>query len=189
MSERLPPWNQRIRLSDGRTLWIRPIEPADAEPLRAGFVLLKPDEIRHRFLHAVKELTPAMAERFTTPDPAREFALVAAEPLPPGDALVGAVARVAIDEGGRDGEFAILVSHFINGMGLGRHLMRQLIAWAKRRKLRTLYGDVLEHNHPMLRLVESMGFRRTIAPDSVGLVRVVLDLKPRKSTARSINAR
>lgn len=177
MPARPPPWNERIRLIDGRTLWIRPIEPADAEPLRAGFMLLKPDEIRHRFLHAVKELTPAMAQRFTTPDPEREFALVAAEPLPPGQALVGAVARIAIDDDGRDGEFAILVTHFISGMGLGRHLMRHLVRWAKRRKLHTLYGDVLEHNHAMLRLVESMGFRRTVAPDAVGLVRVVLDLQ------------
>ena len=187
MPARPPPWNEHLRMADGRTLWIRPIEPADAEPLRAGFVMLKPDEIRHRFLHAVKELSPAMALRFTTPDPDREFALVAAEPLPPGDALVGAVARIAIDDGRRDGEFAILVSHFIGGMGLGRRLMQHLVTWARRRRLSTLYGDVLEHNHAMLRLVESMGFRRTVPPDGVGLVRVVLDLRPpprKRSVAR-----
>ena len=63
--ERLPPWHERQRLPNGREVLIRPIRPEDAEPLRAGFGLLQPDEVRQRFLYAVKELTPEMAERFT----------------------------------------------------------------------------------------------------------------------------
>ena len=90
---------------------IRPIRPVDADPLRAAFPLLQPEEVRQRFLHAMSELSPAMAERLTRPDPKGEFALVAAEPYPPGEALVGAVARAAIVPGTRDPEFAILVSH------------------------------------------------------------------------------
>jgi hypothetical protein len=91
-----------IRLPNGREVLIRPIRPDDAVPLRAGFPLLQPEEIRQRFLYAVKELTPEMAERLTRPDPRCEFAIVAAEPLPPGEALVGAVARVAIVDGTRE---------------------------------------------------------------------------------------
>ena len=175
--ERLPPWHERQRLPNGREVLIRPIRPEDAEPLRAGFGLLQPDEVRQRFLYAVKELTPEMAERFTRVNPKTEFALVAAEPLPPGEALVGAVARVAIDDNGRDAEFAILVSRYIANMGLGRHLMRRLVRWAKGKRLERLCGDVLEHNQPMLALAESLGFRREAA-DSPGLVRIVLDLRP-----------
>jgi RimJ/RimL family protein N-acetyltransferase len=174
---RLPPWHEHIRLSNGREVLIRPIRPADADPLRQGFALLEPDEIRQRFLHAVNELTPDMADRLTRPDAKREFALVAAEPLPPGEALVGAVARAAISENGRDAEFAILVSHYIAGLGLGRHLMRRLVRWAKGRKLERLHGEVLEHNAPMLALAQSLGFRRE-PTDQPGLVRVVLDLIP-----------
>lgn len=177
---RLPPWHERLRLSNGREVLIRPIRPADAVPLRAGFLLLQPDEIRQRFLHAVNELTPEMADRLTRPDPRTEFAIVAAEPLPPGEALVGAVARISILRGTREAEFAILVSHYIAGMGLGRHLMRRLVRWAKGKKLHRLYGDVLEHNHPMLALAQSLDFRRE-ASDTPGLVRVVLDLQPAKS--------
>ena len=178
---RLPPWHEHIRLSNGREVLIRPIRPADAEPLRQGFPLLEPDEIRQRFLHAVNELTPDMADRFARPDAKREFALVAAEPLPPGEALVGAVARASVSDSGREAEFAILVSHYINGMGLGRHLMRRLVRWARGRKLERLYGDVLEHNVPMLALAESLGFRRE-PTDQPGLVRVVLDLTPGRGT-------
>jgi RimJ/RimL family protein N-acetyltransferase len=174
---RLPPWHEHVRLANGREILIRPIRADDAEPLRASFVLLQPDEIRQRFLHAIKELSPEMAQRLTQPHPKTEFALVAAEPLPPGEALVGAVARVSIAPGTRDAEFAILVSRYVAGMGLGRHLMRRLVRWAKGKRLDRLYGDVLESNQPMLALVQSLGFHREHS-DTPGLIRVVLDLKP-----------
>lgn len=173
---RLPPWHEQLRLPNGREVLIRPIRPDDAVPLRAAFPLLEPDEIRQRFLYAVKELSEDQAERLTHPDPRTEFALVAAEPLPPGEALVGAVARVSIVPGSREAEFAILVSHYIAGMGLGRQLMRRLVRWAKGKKLERLYGDVLEHNQPMLQLAQSLGFRRESA-HTPGLVRVALDLR------------
>ena len=180
--KRLPPWHEHFRLPSGRELLIRPIRPEDAGPIQGAFGLLGPEEIRHRFMYALKELTPDMAQRLTHPDPTTEFALVAAEPLPPGEALVGAVARIVIDDDGRAGEFAILVSHYINGMGLGRHLMRRLVRWAKGRKLERVYGDVLESNLPMQALAASLDFRRE-GTDTPGLVRMVLDLpKPKPRT-------
>ena len=179
---RMPPWHEKITLANGRELLIRPIRPEDAGPLRASFPLLQPDEVRQRFLHPVKELSADLAERLTRPNPRREFALVAAEPLPPGEALVGAVARLAVDDDGENAEFAILVSHYVAGMGLGRHLMRRLVRWAKGRKLRRIYGDVLDSNLPMQALAASLDFRREQA-DSPGLVRMVLDLPPPKPRA------
>ena len=176
---RMPPWHEKLTLANGRELLIRPIRPEDAGPVRAGFTLLEPDEIRQRFLHPMKELGEAQAERMARPDPRREFALVAAEPLPPGEALVGAVARIAIDDNRTDAEFAILVSRYINGMGLGRHLMRRLVRWAKGRKVQRIYGDVLESNLPMQQLAKSLGFHRECT-DTPGLVRVVLELPPPK---------
>lgn len=177
---RLPPWHQELRLANGRQVLIRPIRPDDALPLRAGFTLLQPEEVRQRFLYALKELTPEMADRFCRPDPHTEFALVAAEPLPPGEALVGAVARASIVPNTRSAEFAILVSRYIAEMGLGRQLMQRLTRWARGKRLDVLYGDVLEHNQPMLALAKSMGFRREPGEDP-GLVRVVLDLKKRST--------
>ena len=178
---RMPPWHESIRLANGREVLVRPIRPEDAVPLRAGFALLQPDEVRQRFLFPMKELSVEQAQQLTRPNSRREFALVVAEPLPPGEAVIGAVARIAVDDDGRAGEFAILVSHYINGMGLGRHLMRRLVRWAKGRKLERVYGDVLESNLPMQALAASLNFRREPG-DSPGLVRMVLDVpkpKPR----------
>lgn len=176
---RLPPWHEQLRLANGREVLIRPIRPEDAAPLRAAFPLLQPDEVRQRFLHPMKELSEEMARQLTQPRPKSEFALVVAEPLPPGEALIGAVARTAIDTGTREAEFAILVSHYIAGMGLGRHLMGRLVRWAKGRKLERLYGDVLEGNSPMLSLAQSMGFQR-VASAEPGLARMVLAFKTAK---------
>jgi len=172
---RLPPWHEQVRLANGREVLIRPIRADDAEPLRASFALLQPEEVRQRFLRPVKELSAEAVQRLTQPQPRSEFALVAAEPLPPGEALVGAVARASVSAGTRDAEFAILVSHYVAGMGLGRHLMRRLVRWARGKKLERLYGEVLESNQPMLSLADSLGFRRE-SSDTPGLVRVVLDL-------------
>jgi RimJ/RimL family protein N-acetyltransferase len=179
---RMPPWHENVRLANGRDILVRPIRPEDAGPMQAAFTLLEPDEIRQRFLHPMKELSAQQAERLVRPDPRRDFALVAAEPLPPGEALVGAVARISIDDNGKDAQFAILVSHYVNGMGLGRHLMRRLVRWAKGRKVQRVYGEVLESNLPMQALAASLGFRRE-AIGEAGLVRVVLDIPPPKPKA------
>ncbi len=170
-----------MRLPNGREVLIRPIRPEDAEPIRASFSLLEPEEVRQRFLYALKELTTDMADRLTRINPKTEFALVAAEPLPPGEALVGAVARIAVDENGKDADFAILVSHYVAGMGLGRYLMTRLVKWARGKKLERVYGDVFEHNQAMLALAESLGFQREFQQDAPGLIRVALDLKTRKA--------
>lgn len=169
-------WRWQLKLDDDRILWQRPIDPADAEPIRQTFPLLSPEEIRLRFLHPVKELTPAQVQQLTRIDPATQFALVIAEPLPAGEALVGAVARLAITTDTRQAEFAILVSRFVAGHGLGRLLMQQLIQWARRKRLDSIYGDILDENHIMLKLVDSLGFRRERSDDEPGVIRVRLNL-------------
>ena len=188
--ERLPPWHERQRLPNGREVLIRPVRPEDAEPLRAGFGLLQPEEVRQRFLHSLKELSPEMLERLTRLNPKTEFALVAAEPLPPGEALVGAVARISVDPGKQDAEFAILVSRYLANMGLGRYLMTRLVKWARGKKVTRIYGDVFEHNHAMLSLAQSLGFERETQQDGQGLIRVSLDLtKPVAPAAAVATAR
>jgi RimJ/RimL family protein N-acetyltransferase len=168
-------WEETLTLDDGRVLWLRPIQPADAEPLRATFGLLTPDEVRMRFLHPLTELTPEMARRFTALDPQHEFALVLAEPYPPGEALVGAVVRASVEPQGEAAEFALIVSHFIGRQGLGRLLMHKLFDWARWRGIRRLYGDVLVENTAMLAMCRSLGFQRE-AGSEPGIVRVVLDV-------------
>ncbi|MBS0193273.1 MAG: GNAT family N-acetyltransferase [Proteobacteria bacterium] len=162
---------ERLVLRDGRELLLRPIHPDDEAPIRGSFDLLGSEEIRMRYLHAIKALGEDYLRRLTHPMRGRECVLVLAEPLPPGESLVGAVARYSREQGATDAEFAIIVSHFLAGQGLGYLLLSRLIACAKQRRLRSLYGDVLADNHAMLRLAAALGFLREGHADP-GIVRV-----------------
>ena len=184
MNASLPPPGQprteraeAFQLSDGREVVVRPIAPADAAPIAASYHLLNEEEVRRRFLHLLKSLDEQHLRQLTHPAEGSEFVVVAAEPLPPGDALVAAVARLARDdEDASRAEFGILVSHFVAGRGLGRLLMQRLIEWCRANGIRALWGVVLEDNPPMLELASHLGFRRETVPDSPGLVRVTLPL-------------
>ena len=63
-------------------------------------------------------------------------------------------------------------------MPLMHLLMRQIIRWARLKRLEEIHGDVLEENDAMLALAESLGFRRERVPDDPGIVRVRLSLRP-----------
>ena len=170
-----PDRSELVRLADGRELTIRPIGPEDAAPIAAAFELLHEDEIRKRFLHALKALSEEHLQRLTHPVPDVEFAIVAAEPMPPGEALVSAVARLSRDDDDPTrAEFGLLVSHFVVGLGLGRLLLQRLIDWSGRHGVTELWGDVMDDNTPMLDLATRLGFHRESMRGSPGLIRISL---------------
>jgi GNAT superfamily N-acetyltransferase len=166
-----------VRLADGREMVIRPIFPDDAGPIAASFHLLNEDEVRRRFQHILKALSEEHLRLLTHPTPNAEFVVVAAEAMPPGEALVAAVARLSreIDDDTR-AEFGILVSHFVIGVGLGRLLMQRLIEWSELNGVEVLWGDVMEDNKPMLMLANKLGFHRESISGSQGLIRISLQL-------------
>jgi RimJ/RimL family protein N-acetyltransferase len=176
--ERLGPWRELLVLPNGRTVTLRPLDPLDAEPLRAGFATLTPEEIRFRFMHPMKEMTPQLARELTVLDPRVSFALAVSEPEPPGEGLVGAVARASIDADGHSAEFGLLVARPLAGQGLGTLLMRRIIEWCRRKRLDELYGDVLAENSAMLHIADKLGFRRSHVQGEGSVVHLRLDLRP-----------
>lgn len=181
--ERLGPWRELLVLPNGRTVLLRPIDPRDAEPLRAAFATLSPEEVRFRFMHPIKEMSPRMARELTVLDPKVAFALAVSEPEPPGEGLVGAVGRASIDGDGTGAEFALIVSRPLSGQGLGTLLMKRIIDWCRRKGLREVHGDVLAENTGMLRITDKLGFRRSHVQGEGGVVHVRLDL--RRGAARA----
>lgn len=172
-----PAREELVRLADGRDLVIRPIRPEDAAPIAASFHLLHEDEIRRRFLHILKALSEEHLQQLTRPSAGTQFVVVAAEPLPAGEALVAAVARLARDTAdGQRAEFGILVSHFVTGLGLGKLLLQRLIEWSRQAKVRELWGDVMDDNTAMLELAAKLGFHREAVLGYQGLIRITLRL-------------
>lgn len=186
--QRLPlgrPWCEAVRLETGRKLLLRPIRPDDAERLRIAFRELTPEEVRFRFFHPIKELSPELARSLTAIDPDRGFALVVTEFLPPEQARIGGVGRVAIDPGERNAEFAVTVGGELQGFGLGRYLLQRLTEWCRKKRLDTIYGRIMSDNHGMLHIVRSLGF--TIRPDmdapGIVIARRALSTRPASESA------
>ncbi len=174
--ERLGPWRELLKLPNGRTVVLRPIDPRDAEVLRAGFGTLSAEEVRFRFMHPIKEMSVELAHDLTVLDPRHSFALAVSEPEPPGEGLVGAVVRASIDPNTEIAEFALIVARPLARQGLGTLLMRRMLDWCRRKKLRAVYGNVLADNTGMLHLADQLGFTRQHVQGEGGTVRVWLDL-------------
>jgi GNAT superfamily N-acetyltransferase len=177
---------QTQQLADGRTLWLRPVAAADAGPIAGAFTLLGEDEVRRRYLHPMKALGHDYLQQLVAPLPGVACAYVAAEPLPPGEALVGAVARATRIERSDEAEFAILVSRFVAGQGLGRALMLRVFEWARAHGIRRIHGDVIDDNAAMLALAQSLGFRRDPGRHIPGLLHLVADVGEKRRVPSAV---
>jgi RimJ/RimL family protein N-acetyltransferase len=56
-------------------------------------------------------------------------------------------------------------------------MLRQVIRWARLKRLDEIYGEVLDENTAMLNLAQALGFNRELVADDPGIVRVRLALK------------
>ena len=149
---------QIVRLTDGSEVVVRPIGPDDATLLQAFVRRLSARSRRFRFFGALAELSAAQLDRFVNVDPARGFALVAVSGPRESTAIV-AEARYALAQENDNAEFAIAVADAFQGRGLGKHLVRRLLATAWRRGVRRLFGEIRSDNRAMLAFAMQLGFR------------------------------
>jgi acetyltransferase len=163
-----------FRLRDGSEVTVRAIRPED-EPLIVGLHARHSEHtIRMRFFGLVKTLSREGLARLCHLDYGREMALVAVARSAGAEQIVG-VSRYYLDAETGEAEFALVVGDAHQRQGLGRHLMRRLIAVARERGVRQLSGLVLRENGPMLDLMRSLGFRQAATQEG-DVVRVELDL-------------
>jgi acetyltransferase len=147
-----------LALRSNRKVWVRPIRPEDAERERQFFATLSATNVYRRFMMALRELTPAMIERLTQIDYARELALVALDGDSAEAAIVG-VARVSPTIEPQTCEFAIVIGERWQRCGLGRALMNALLGAAHERGYQFTEGYVLAANTTMLRFCASLGMQ------------------------------
>src|SRR5690606_21320069 len=130
---------------------------------------------RAHVLGGGRAMSVELSHQLAHPDSRNEFNLVVSEQLPPGEAMILGLARAAIASGSREAGFTILVGRNVEGMGLGRHLMRRLARWARGKRRDALQGDIPQYNGPLLELALSVGFAQVDGADP-GFVRVRLPL-------------
>lgn len=158
-------------------LLLRPIMPEDEPSLRKAFAGLTPEEARMRFAGMRKSLPHVDAARFTQIDYDREMALVLTEPGVPGKTDIHGVVRIHADPDNEQAEYAIIVRKPMTRRGWGTLLMERIIAYARGRGTKRLFGYVLSENRPMLNLCARLGFDRQPMPDEPSVTQVALDLR------------
>ncbi len=161
--------------SAGEHLTIRPVRPDDSARHRAFFDRLTPEDIRLRFFAALRELTPAQLARFTRIDYERDMAFIAVRDNT-GDTV--GVARLVRDADTGIDEFAVIVQQDVKGKGLGTHMMRRLIDWARRRGVPEIRGEILAENTAMLTFARNLGFALRHLPSDPEIVEARLVLVP-----------
>jgi acetyltransferase len=161
-----------VALADGRRARLRPVRAEDLAATGRFVEALSAPSRRLRFHGAINRLPPALLRAMTDVDPCVQAVLVAEA----GDEIVADARYVVGAEPGL-AEFAIAVADAWQGVGLGRALMSRLIGHARARGLRSLHGEVLDHNHRMLGLMGRLGASLRTQRGALGLVRVevVLD--------------
>lgn len=171
-----------VELRDGRQFTLRPIRPEDEPLLQDMIARSSAEDIRLRFFTPMRQLTHAVAARLTQIDYDREMALIAVgpddAPSDSGDrpAIYGVV-RISADPDNERAEYGVMVRSDMKGQGLGYRLMAEMLGYAKRRGIGTVYGEVLRENTGMLGMCEELGFTRRMNPDDASVVDVSIDLE------------
>ena len=170
-----------VRLSDGRTVAIRPARPADAEAVQQFVRTLSPLARRRRFFGALTELSPAQLDRLVGTRNSRHLCLVAVT-ANPGEPRIVAMAQYAADAP-EAAEFAVVVADAWQRQGLATRLLGVLLERARLAGIRAMNGFTLAENGPMLALAARLGF--ALAEDrDPDLVRLERPLPPPARAAR-----
>jgi acetyltransferase len=156
----------------GVAVMLRPLLTSDID-IESAFVSgLSPQTRHNRLLGGAIAITREYLERLTSVDYSRDMALAATVML--GKEVLIGVARYVLDDDGERAEFAIVVADDWQGRGIGRRMLERLAEIARQRGVRSLYGDILSINRPMLGLVQKLGFTLGRNPDDATLTRATL---------------
>lgn len=145
-----------LLLRDGRRRVVRPIRPSDAEGLIELHDRLSLATRYRRYFSAKRSLYPAEARYLADVDFARSAAFVATVSEDGAERIVGD-ARLYVDPTAA-AELALLVRDDHQRRGLGSVLAARLVAAAACGSgVRTLRGEALPDNRPVLELFRKLG--------------------------------
>ena len=149
---------QSWEMRDGTQVEIRPIKPEDESLEQELFSRISKQTEYFRFFGNIGKVTHEMLTRYTQIDYDREIALVGIVEKD-GEKLMAGVVRLVADADNDTAEFAILIGDEWQGNGLGNKFMDVILEIAKDRKIKKVYGTVLNANLVMLHMFRKRGFK------------------------------
>lgn len=142
-------------VENGMRVRLRLSRPTDTERVRTFLDGLSPETRHRRFFSAMPEVPETVVRHFTFFDP-RERLVVTAVTLMGGTEEIVGLADVALLETGV-AELAVVVDDDVQHQGVGKLLTEVIASLAVRNGATHLRAELLEHNVPMLRLMERLG--------------------------------
>jgi len=141
----------------GFRVFLRPVRMNDEHLLKDLFYHLTKDSMYQRFISSRTDMPHERLQKFTAIDYRREMAILATVEEGEKEVAVG-MGQYLIDEASHTAEVAFVVLDVYQGKGIGAELLTYLTLLAKRQGLLGFTAAVLQENHAMLHLFESMGF-------------------------------
>jgi len=153
---------------------VRAISPREEVALEAFYAALSPDNREARF-HGAASIGDLAAHAFCAAEGQGRHGVVAEALDPDGRwVIVGHLCLEPLGDG--TAELAVAVADRWQHHGVGRALMREALAWARRHELRALLASVRWSNTAMLRLLRDTGGPVTYLAEDAGVVDAMLGL-------------
>src|SRR5450432_3751835 len=159
-----------LRLSTGKSLTVRFVEPQDADTLQNYFRSLSVRSRYNRFLGAISELPPTELGHFIHAGEDDRFSVIAVMTIDGFETVVGE-ARYGFEAETASFEFGLSIDDRWQGQGIGSALLRNLECRAAAFGAERLFGDTLRSNDVMIGLARKSGFAFTNSPGDWKLVR------------------
>jgi len=153
----VPLYPKALRTRSGLKIEVRPVEPSDADELRAAFDHLSEASKRARF-HTIKpELTEAQLRYLTDIDHDQHEALAAGVEGPNGLTGIALARYVRLEDEPEVAEVAVTVDDDYQSQGVGSAVFDELSQLAYRRGVRWFRGWILPDNAQAIEFFTSRG--------------------------------
>jgi GNAT superfamily N-acetyltransferase len=159
-----------VRLSSGKSLTVRFVEPQDAEILQGYFRSLSVRSRYNRFLGAMRELPQTELGHFIHAGEDDRFSVIAVMMIDGIETIVGE-ARYGFEADTARFELGLSIDDRWQGQGIGSALLRNLECRAAALGAAHLFGDTLRSNDAMIALARKSGFGFAPSPGDWKLVR------------------
>jgi GNAT superfamily N-acetyltransferase len=159
-------WSTDLTSRTGYRFHVRPINPDDEQALGAFFTHVTPDDLRFRFLSAVRVVPHLQLIALSRMDHRRTENFLA---IDPETELIIASAMIAADEALETAEVAIAIRADFKHRGISWTLLEHVAGYARARGFKSLESTESRDNHRAIELEQEMGFKMFPCPGEATL--------------------
>jgi len=145
-------------LDNGIQVSFRSIRPTDETNMRDLLYDLSQETVYYRFMSRQKRFTHRQIHDFVYIDHRRDVAIVGTVPEATGEEII-AVGRYFLNERTNKAEVAFVIRDEWQNMGIGKFMLRHLIAIARRNGIAGFTAEVLRDNRRMQSIFNRSGYK------------------------------